>query len=60
MQQKSLLLNMRDRIENMKALIGELKRLSNGVAAVDCNLTRIAACVDMLEINISDLQDIME
>ncbi len=55
MQEKELLLTMRDKIEQMKTLSGELKKLSNGIPAVDCNLTRIMASINMLEINVSDL-----
>jgi hypothetical protein len=55
MQEEELLLAMRDKIEQMKTLSKELKELSNGVPAVDCNLTRIMASINMLEINVSDL-----
>jgi hypothetical protein len=58
MQQEELLLAMQDKIEQMKTLAKELKELSNGVPAVDCNLKRITASINMLEINVSDLAEL--
>ena len=44
-----------DRIQLIKRAALELKNLSGGVQALDCNAQRILASVKMLEINFSDL-----
>jgi len=46
---------MDTRIKAIKKAAQELKDLSKGIPAVDCNVGRILASVKMLEINISDL-----
>ena len=44
-----------DQIQIIKRAALELKDLSGGVQAVDCNARRILASAKMLEIDISDL-----
>jgi hypothetical protein len=46
---------MDDQIQLIKKAALELKNLSGGVQAVDCNVQRILASTKMLEINFSDL-----
>jgi hypothetical protein len=46
-----------DQIQIIKRAALELKNLSGGVQAVDCNVQRILASTKMLEINFSDLGD---
>ncbi len=47
------------RIKTIKKAAQELKELSGGIQAVDRNAERILASVKMLEINISDLLDLV-
>jgi hypothetical protein len=47
--------DMAKKIELLKQTATELKRISGGIQAVDCNVDRILASIKMLEINISDL-----
>jgi hypothetical protein len=47
------------RIKTIKKAAQELKELSGGMPAVDRNAGRILASVKMLEINISDLLDVI-
>jgi hypothetical protein len=47
------------RIKAIKKAAEELKELSVGIPAVDRNATRILASVKMLEINISDVKDLV-
>jgi hypothetical protein len=49
---------MDTRIKAIKKAAQELKTLSGGIPAVDCNVERILASVKMLEINISDVLDL--
>jgi hypothetical protein len=46
---------MDTRIKAIRKAAQELKELSGGIQAVDCNTDRVLASVKMLEINISDL-----
>jgi len=46
-------------IENISRASNRLKELSGGVQAIDRNASRILASVKMLEINISDLMEIL-
>ena len=46
---------MDTRIKAIRKAARELKELSGGIQAVDCNTDRVLASVKMLEINISDL-----
>jgi prefoldin subunit 5 len=47
------------RIKTIKKAAQELKELSSGIQAVDRNAQRILASVKMLEINISDVRDLV-
>ena len=47
------------RIKTIKKAAQELKQLSGGIQAVDRNAERILASVKMLEINISDVKDLV-
>ena len=47
------------RIKIIKKTAQELKGLSAGIPAVDRNTARILASVKMLEINISDVKDLV-
>ena len=47
------------RIKAIKKAAQELKEISGGMPAVDRNAARILASVKMLEINISDVKDLI-
>jgi hypothetical protein len=47
------------RIKTIKKTTLELKQLSGGIQAIDRNTERILASVKMLEINISDVKDLI-
>lgn len=49
---------MDTRIKAIRRAAQELKGISGGMPAVDCNVERILASVKMLEINISDVLDL--
>lgn len=44
-----------DQIQLIKNAARELKNLSDGIQALDCNVNRILASTKMLEINFSDI-----
>ena len=46
-------------IKTIKKAAQELKHLSGGIQAIDRNAERILASVKMLEINISDVKDLI-
>ena len=46
-------------IKMIKKAAQELKQLSGGIQAIDRNAERILASVKMLEINISDVRDLI-
>jgi hypothetical protein len=48
-----------NRIKTIKKAAEELRELSGGIPAVDRNAVRILASVKMLEINISDVKDLV-
>lgn len=48
-----------EQIQIIKTAALELKNLSGGVQAADCNADRILASAKMLEINFSDLLDVL-
>jgi hypothetical protein len=50
---------MDELIKRLRQLAEELKEKSGGIQAVDRNLDRILANVKMLELNISDVRDIL-
>ena len=49
------LLEIDEQIQHIKKAAQELKKLSDGVQAIDCNVDRILASTKMLEINFSDI-----
>jgi len=50
---------MAEKIQAIKATAIELKNISGGIQAVDKNVDRILSSVKMLEINISDVANII-
>ena len=57
--EKEFLQEMDKRIQAIKTAALELQDLSNGVQAVYRNADRILASVKMLEINVSDVLDLL-
>ena len=47
------------RIKTIKKATLELKQLSGGIQAIDRNAERILASLKMLEINVSDVKDLV-
>jgi len=54
MEYANLLKRMDERIQLIKKAALELREMSGGIQAVDCNVDRILSSIKMLEINISD------
>ena len=50
---------MAEKIQILKQTATELKRISGGIQAVNRNVDRILASIKMLEINVSDVVDIL-
>ena len=50
---------MAQKISSIKKEVNELKAMSGDIQAVDKNIDRILASIKMLEINISDLLDVL-
>jgi hypothetical protein len=50
---------MAEKISSIKKEVTELKAMSGDIQAVDKNIDRILASIKMLEINISDLLDVL-
>lgn len=48
-----------EKIETIKRTATELENISGGIQAIDRNADRILASVRMMEINISDVADIL-
>jgi len=51
---------MAEKIQAIKESATALQRISGGIQAVQKNVDRILACVRMLEIDISDVVDIVD
>jgi len=51
---------MAEKISSIKQEANELKAMSGGIQAVDRNIDRILASIKMLEINISDLVEVVQ
>ena len=51
---------MAEKISTIRREATELKAMSGGIQAVDRNADRILASVKMLEINISDLVEVLQ
>jgi hypothetical protein len=60
MVDKELLVKIDEKIQAIKKAALELRELSNGIQAVERNADRILASTKMLEINISDVLEILE
>ena len=54
-EEKEGLLEIDQQIQTIKKAAQELKKLSAGVQAIDCNIDRILASTKILEINFSDI-----
>lgn len=50
---------MDEQIQCIKKAVLELRKISGGVQALDCNTQRILASVAMLEINFSDIKEMV-
>jgi hypothetical protein len=59
MKQEYNIKGMAEKIQSIKKTATELKQISGGIQAVDRNVDRILASVKMLEINISDIANII-
>ena len=59
MVDKKLVKEMDKKIQAIKKAALELKDISGGIEAVDRNADRILTSAKMLEINVSDVLDIM-
>lgn len=59
MVEEANIAEMAQKISSIKQASTELKTMSGGIQAVDRNVDRILASVKMLEINISDLAEVL-
>jgi len=59
MEQEYDIKGMAEKIQAIKEAATELKHISGNIQAVDRNVDRILASVKMLEINISDIANII-
>jgi len=59
MVEKKLLKEMDKKIQAIKKAALELKEISGGIEAVDRNADRILTSAKMLEINVSDVLEIL-
>ena len=59
MVDKHLVAKMDEKIQAIKKAALELKELSDGIQAVERNADRILASAKMLEINVSDVLEIL-
>jgi hypothetical protein len=59
MVDKDLLVKMDERIQAIREAALELKEISGGIQAVDRNADRILTSAKMLEINVSDVLEIL-
>ena len=57
---KDLLVKMDEKIQAIKKTALELKEVSGGIQAVDRNADRILTSAKMLEINVSDVLEVLE
>ncbi|MBI4764699.1 MAG: hypothetical protein HY787_08850 [Deltaproteobacteria bacterium] len=55
LEDRQRLLKIDEQIQRIKKASQELKKLSEGIQAIDCNVDRILASTKMLEINFSDM-----
>ncbi len=59
MVDRELVVDMDEKIQAIQKAALELKEMSGGMQAVDRNADRILASVKMLEINVSDVLEIL-
>ena len=59
MVDKDFLMKIDERIQTIKKAALELKEISGGIQAIDRNADRILASAKMLEINVSDVLEIL-
>ena len=59
MAQEYKVKEMAEKIRAIKESATELQQVSGGIQAVQKNVDRILACVRMLEIDISDIEDLV-
>ena len=59
MVDKDLVVKMDEKIQAIKKAALELKEISGGIQTVDRNADRILTSVKMLEINVSDVLEIL-
>jgi hypothetical protein len=60
MVDKDLVVEMDEKIQAIKKAALELKEISGGIQAVDRNADRILTSAKMLEINVSDVLEVLE
>jgi hypothetical protein len=60
MVDKDLLVKMDEKIQAIKEAALELKEISGGIQAIDRNADRILTSAKMLEINVSDVLEVLE
>ena len=59
MAEEYKIVDMAEKIKQLKQTATELKSISEGIQAVDRNVDRILASIKMLEISISDIVGII-
>lgn len=59
MQNKYNYKEMAREIQAIKEHVESLKEISGGIAAVDCNVNRIAASLRVLELDVCDIADLL-
>jgi hypothetical protein len=60
MVDKDLVVKMDEKIQAIKEAALELKEMSGGIQAVDRNADRILTSAKMMEINVSDVLEVLE
>ena len=60
MQNEYGLHEMAKKIQEIKQHVEELKEISGGIAAVDCNVNRISASLRLLELDVCDIADLLQ
>jgi hypothetical protein len=60
MVDKDLVIEMDEKIQAIKKAALELKEISGGIQAVDRNADRILTSAKMLEVNVSDVLEVLE
>jgi hypothetical protein len=60
MVDKDLVVKMDEKIQAIKEAALELKEISGGIQAIDRNADRILTSAKMLEINVSDVLEVLE